>query len=679
MKKIFYICLVVILYCNTIISQINIPDSIYLYDENHQKDWYYVQKDMFSFNFDDNYIYDLELPNYIDSTSTYSNSYSIFNSVYFSNTSTNEQREEFINDLKNYDNFKSYAWGISRNQGVEYSESKYFPTDDLIFVTFKAPNLPTEKINHFANKYNLDLVYEPSIELPANNSWTYIFQLRKNKKIESMSTIYLSNQINENETNLIKLAEPNAFSAIPFSCDPHIDELSNSPDNNNYTWYINNEGGDIFNGDIGVPDADADICECWEEGLTGQNIKTGIIDFGGFERTHPDFLDADINLYNAKMEGQPTLINTPNFYYDDDSTSLSHAMLVSGTIISQPNNINHPNGYSIGVAYNSTFYVYLCGPQIITGGSNSYIITALHQAIKDEIDVLNMSFGIGVAGTLSGQLSNAITTGRPDPNNPSNKRGMVVTAAVGNTNNEPPYASVPIFPANQTKTIGVGYSTPEDFRATTSSGEGNYSWDMPAGSGSIYGGLPYHFDVVAPGVIIRSTNLVNGQGNGYLVLSGSSLASPIVASIVALILEEKPSLTYQEVQNIIRDGAEKVNSTLNGGPYQYGNSGNGYNKKMFFGRVSCINSLNLATLLDIDQEYLSSIKIKNIDEGRYIIETTDDSFKNLYLYSLDGRLLINKSVKTESIEVNINQYPKGIYLLKIDNGHSYPFSTKLVH
>lgn len=88
---------------------------------------------------------------------------------------------------------------------------------------------------------------------------------------------------------------------------------------------------------------------------------------------------------------------------------------------------------------------------------------------------------------------------------------------------------------------------------------------MQTGEGSHYGSIPLHFDVVAPGVAIRSTNYINGEGNGYLVRSGSSLASPIVASIVALILEKMPSLTYEEVQNIIRNGVDKVHSTLDGG------------------------------------------------------------------------------------------------------------------
>lgn len=171
---------------------------------------------------------------------------------------------------------------------------------------------------------------------------------------------------------------------------------------------------------------------------------------------------------------------------------------------------------------------------------------------------------------------------------------------------------------------------------------------------------------------------MNGEGNGYLVRSGSSLASPIVASIVALILEKMPSLTYEEVQNIIRNGAEKVHSSQDGGQYQYGTNGNGYNNKMFFGRVSCINSLNLATSLGIENEAISSTAIKYIDQGLYVIETEYVNPKNVLLYSLDGRLLLNETVQGKNIEINLNSFPKGIYLLKINN-QEFRLETKLVH
>lgn len=99
---------------------------------------------------------------------------------------------------------------------------------------------------------------------------------------------------------------------------------------------------------------------------------------------------------------------------------------------------------------------------------------------------------------------------------------------------------------------------------------------------------------------------------------------------------------------------------------------------MFFGRVSCINSLNLATSLGIENEAISSTAIKYIDQGLYVIETEYVNPKNVLLYSLDGRLLLNETVQRKNIEINLYSFPKGIYLLKINN-QEFRLETKLVH
>lgn len=677
MKKLFLTNVLILITTTFIFGQINLPDSIYIYNEAKQKDYFYIQKDVFCFNFSDNSVLDIELPSYVDTVFSYDNSYSTFNAVCFSNSCSEIERFNFVNYIMGLENFNSVAMGISPQQEI-HAKQMYYPTDDLILVTFKDPKLSISEIEKFGQRYNLTLVYSPRPKLPSSVSWTYVFQNKTPRTIEH-TTIYLSNIINEAETELVELAEPNTFSAFPLSCEAPIDEMNESPDNNNYTWYINNEGGNIFNGDIGIADADADICECWNEGLTGEGIKVGIIDFGGFEINHPDFLGANIPFIRDIKNNDST---TTNVYYEDDSTSWSHAMLVGGLIMAQPNNISNNTGHAIGVSYNSTFIPYLCGENIgFPGGANNLILDAIHKAIFDEIDVLNMSLGLSIPGTLSGQLYNAVITGRPNPNNPNKKRGMVVVAAIGNDDMQhgTGQGSSAIFPANKSYTLGVGYSTPEDYRASTSSStEGTYSWGMPANSGSDYGNITLHFDVVAPGVVIRSTNFINGEGNGYLVRTGSSLSSPIVASIVALVLEEKPDLKYDEVISIIRKGAEKVHSTLDGGIYQYGTDGNGYNNKMFYGRVSCINSFNIATTLGIEEEEYISTFVKHIDEGLYVVETEIETSKNIILYSMDGRLLLNKTIQGKSIEINLKSFPKGIYLLKINN-QEFRFETKLVH
>ena len=53
MKKItFQLAIILVSIFNyTYGQQPNMPDSVFLYNENHQKNWSYVQKDIFCFQF----------------------------------------------------------------------------------------------------------------------------------------------------------------------------------------------------------------------------------------------------------------------------------------------------------------------------------------------------------------------------------------------------------------------------------------------------------------------------------------------------------------------------------------------------------------------------------------------------------------------------------------------------
>lgn len=108
-------------------------------------------------------------------------------------------------------------------------------------------------------------------------------------------------------------------------------------------------------------------------------------------------------------------------------------------------------------------------------------------------------------------------------------QGMVIVAAAGNNR-----ASSAITPANCNHVIGVAASDTNDAKASFS----NF------GSG---------VDVAAPGVNILSTNYVGG----YASFSGTSMASPHVAGLTALIWTTPYNTGNQAVVNRIFDTANK--------------------------------------------------------------------------------------------------------------------------
>ncbi|WP_288009358.1 S8 family peptidase [Kyrpidia sp.] len=111
-------------------------------------------------------------------------------------------------------------------------------------------------------------------------------------------------------------------------------------------------------------------------------------------------------------------------------------------------------------------------------------------------------------------------------------RGVLVVAAMGNEGTD-----TPEYPAAYPEVLAVTAVDPGGVFAPFSS----------------YGA---HAGVAAPGVSIASTY----AGGQYAALSGTSMASPHVAGLAALIWARSPSLTADQVRNIIQQTA------VDGGP-----------------------------------------------------------------------------------------------------------------
>lgn len=169
------------------------------------------------------------------------------------------------------------------------------------------------------------------------------------------------------------------------------------------------------------------------------------------------------------------------------------------------------------------------------------------------------------------------TNGDFDPTDPVNvatyaayKAGIVNVFAAGNegpsADTHNPYAQAPwvisVGAANKDRTLA-------DFSSRGKTGE-SASFTMPDGSRWTYVNQP---TLVATGVNIVSTRAVTGalpllatsqdlalgaQAAFYSHMSGTSMATPHVAGIVALLFEANPGLTPAEVKEILVDSADPM-------------------------------------------------------------------------------------------------------------------------
>lgn len=235
---------------------------------------------------------------------------------------------------------------------------------------------------------------------------------------------------------------------------------------------------------------------------TGVRVDVAVLDTG-VTLDHPDLAG---NL--APGANMVATLRKPN---DDHG----HGTHVAGTVAAMLNGLG-----VVGVAPE----VRLHPVKVLdrTGGGNlSDIIAGLEWCVNQHIRVVNLSLG---ASQGSAAFAAAVTE--------AVAAGTVIVAAAGNDGPEPGTVG---YPARYPEVIAVGAATQTD-------GVADFSSRGP------------EVDVVAPGDEIQS----DWVGQSYQTLSGTSMASPHVAGLVALLLSVNPDLTPAQVKTILQQSADSL-------------------------------------------------------------------------------------------------------------------------
>lgn len=260
--------------------------------------------------------------------------------------------------------------------------------------------------------------------------------------------------------------------------------------------------------------------QAWDSS-TGQAATVAVIDTG------IDFKAPD--LVNVKRLPGYDFANNDTDPTDDQG----HGTHVAGTIAQSTN-----NGVGVaGVAYNATLM-----PVKVLGanGQGSYdnIIKGIVYAVDQGAKVINMS----LAGRTGSQaLEEAVRY--------AYNKGVVVVAAAGNSGGAVEYPA-----AYDNYVIGVGSVRFDDTRPSYS----NFGLqvDLMAPGGDL--DVDQNGDGYADGVL-QQTFKTPGSYT-YLFFEGTSMASPHVAGLAALILANKPGASPAEVESIMAQSAKNLGS-----------------------------------------------------------------------------------------------------------------------
>ena len=292
-------------------------------------------------------------------------------------------------------------------------------------------------------------------------------------------------------------------------------------------WGLHNTGQDG-----GTADADIDAPEAWDITTGSSNNIVAVIDTG-IDYNHPDLnanmwvntgeipgngVDDDSNGYIDDIHGANFITDSGDPMDDND-----HGTHVAGTIGAVANN---GNGI-VGVNHQ----VRLMGLKFLNGsgsGSTSDAIKAIDYAIAHGADVINASWG---GGGSSQALTDAIQR--------ADDAGILFVAAAGNSsaNND----NSPHYPSSYTvaNVLAVAATDRNDELASFS----NF------GMSSV--------DLGAPGAAILSTV----PNNDYSSFNGTSMATPHVAGVAALLLAQNSSVTAEQLKSILMFSGD-VNTEL---------------------------------------------------------------------------------------------------------------------
>ncbi|MER0483781.1 S8 family serine peptidase [Streptomyces sp. Edi2] len=247
--------------------------------------------------------------------------------------------------------------------------------------------------------------------------------------------------------------------------------------------------------------------------LTGRDVKIAVIDTG-VDTDHPDLV--------GRIEASASFV--PGEAVEDGNGHGTHCI---GTVAGP----EHPRqGPRYGVACEAR----ILAAKVLSNagsGTDGQILAGMAWAVAQGARVISMSLGAGVRpGELFPQTYEKLAQRALE-------RGTVIVAAAGNDSHRPPEIRPVSRPANCPSILAVSALdkalTPSFFSNGGINGQGG------------------EVNIAAPGRDVHSA----APGGGYQSLSGTSMATPHVAGVLALLAQANPNASAADLRAGLMSGA----------------------------------------------------------------------------------------------------------------------------
>ncbi|MEL7833495.1 S8/S53 family peptidase [Fodinibius sp. Rm-B-1B1-1] len=273
-----------------------------------------------------------------------------------------------------------------------------------------------------------------------------------------------------------------------------------------------------------------------------------------------DFWESGSSIQNITQDNNPI----------HDATD--HGTHVAGIAAAETN-----NGEGIaGAAYNATYMPIKAGGAPGFDDAIGFGYEGILYAAGNGADIINCSWSGGSASQAEEDIIELAT-----------QMGALVVAAAGNE------ATRTGYPARYDKSLAVGSVEPDDNKAT-------------------YSNFGYNLDVLATGTDILSTS----YNNNYISKTGTSMSTPVVSGLAALVKDVNPSWDPERIGMQIRGSASYIDKTNSSFEHQLGH-----------GAINAYEALNtnLPGMKIVSQEFLNSNgnKLALGEEGTIELQITN--------------------------------------------------------
>lgn len=330
------------------------------------------------------------------------------------------------------------------------------------------------------------------------------------------------------------------------------------------------------------------VRDLWSQGYTGKNVNVAVIDTG-VDTQHPALKDKLVQSVTC-LNGNPCVKD--EIGTDDQIHGTHIAGIISGT----------NNGVTNGIAPNAKIYSFKAAYEDINNvGTKTFgvfnpddlihVLTYIKEMNDDDnpynnISFVNMSFGAGFTAEKTNILTNLIK--EISKGSSENPNGTIFVTSAGNDGPGWLLDTARGFPKNVEGVLtisnldGVSYQKNETFNLDKTSSFG-INVDFSAPGTGVLSSIPVEKDsseflttcpknpdetfvswcLNSEGFIFRNYTEWDGTSNGYLPMTGTSMAAPVVVGILTLLKEKYPKANMDQLKDYLKFMAYYIPGTTN--------------------------------------------------------------------------------------------------------------------